>query len=238
MLVAAAAVWAQRPVMTQADAETGKGMFRIYCSACHGIRAQGGRGPDLTITTRDDESLYKVIKHGSPLTEMPGFSESLDEANLWRVVAYIRSASRPQEAPVAGDAAAGEKYFWGKGSCGACHRVAGRGKKVGPDLTLVGRTRSLQHLREAITDPDRDIAGGFAKIVVVTREGKTVEGIERGFDNFSAQLMDSAGAYHSFLKEEVRSMTRTKKSLMPAYQLTAQELNDLIVYLRSLGGKP
>ena len=29
-------------------AEIGRGMFRIYCAPCHGIRAQGGRGPDLT----------------------------------------------------------------------------------------------------------------------------------------------------------------------------------------------
>jgi putative heme-binding domain-containing protein len=219
------------------DAETGKGMFRIYCSACHGIRAQGGRGPDLTQTKLDNAALAAIIKRGSPSTEMPGYADSLGDDNILRVVAYIRSAAQPPSAPIAGDAAAGEKTFWGKGGCGGCHRVGTRGGRLGPDLSLVGRTRSVQHLREAMTDPSRDIAAGYAKIVVVTSDGKTVEGVERGFGNFSAQLVDSSGAYHSFVREEVRSMERTKQSLMPRSQLSDKEMNDVIVYLQTTGRK-
>ena len=33
--------------LTEADA--GRGLFRIMCRPCHGISAQGGRGPDLTL---------------------------------------------------------------------------------------------------------------------------------------------------------------------------------------------
>ena len=29
-------------------AGVGYGIFRIYCAPCHGIHAQGGRGPDLS----------------------------------------------------------------------------------------------------------------------------------------------------------------------------------------------
>jgi putative heme-binding domain-containing protein len=183
----------------------------------------------------NDTELHRVIMNGSPLTEMPAYSGSLGEQNVWRVVAYLRSAAQPAQPPVAGDAAAGEKLFWGKGNCGACHRAAGKGARLGPDLSLAGRTRSVQHLREALTDPDRDIPKGYARIVVVTKSGQTVEGIERGFDNFSAQLVDSAGNYHSFLKDEVRSIERSKKSLMPAYKYSESETNHLIVYLQALG---
>ena len=221
-----------------ADAQTGKGMFRIYCSACHGIAAKGGRGPDLTRTTRSDEDLIGIITKGSPLTEMPGYSDSLGDANIRRVLTYIRSIAQPQEAPVTGDLATGEKLFWGKTNCGTCHHVGTRGGRLGPDLSLVGRTRSVQHLREAITDPGRDIAPGFATVEVITKEGRVIRGVERGFGNFSAQLMDSSEVYHSFDTNDVQALRREKKSMMPAYRLPDAELNHLIVYLQSLGRKP
>jgi len=224
--------------LTASDAEAGKGMYRIYCSACHGIRAQGGRGPDLTRTTLDNTALHRIIAQGSPLTEMPAYGANLGDANVWRLVAYLRTAAQPAPASVAGDAATGEKLFWGQGNCGACHRVGERGSRVGPDLTLAGRTRSVQHLREAITDPDRDIPNGYATIVAVTKSGATIQGVERGFDNFSAQFLDAQGAYHSFLKDDVASLTKSKKSLMPAYRYSAADVNHLIVYLQSLGRKP
>ena len=52
-------------------------MFRIYCSPCHGIGAQGGRGPDLTLGTysagNSDADLFKVISDGAPGTEMAAY---------------------------------------------------------------------------------------------------------------------------------------------------------------------
>ena len=67
-------------------------------------------------------------------------------------------------------------------------------------------------------------------------DGKKITGVQRGFDNFSAQFMDAQDNYHSFFKTDVKSMTREFKSLMPAYtSLSAAEMNDLVAYLHSLG---
>src|SRR4030088_2093239 len=111
--------------------EAGRLLFRMSCGGCHGLHATGGRGgPDLTrgtYSTGDaDRDLYSVISNGVPGTEMPSFREPLDESSIWRLVTYVRSLSHAGAAPIKSDRAAGEKLFWGKGSCGQCHRVATR----------------------------------------------------------------------------------------------------------------
>ena len=49
-------------------AEAGRGIFRIYCSPCHGIRADGGKGTDLTrgiySAGERDADLLAVISNG------------------------------------------------------------------------------------------------------------------------------------------------------------------------------
>ena len=57
--------------------EEGRVAFRGSCSLCHGIKGEGGRGPDLTIGVYSagdsDADLYKVISNGVTGTEMPGY---------------------------------------------------------------------------------------------------------------------------------------------------------------------
>ena len=224
--------------------EAGRGAFRIYCTPCHGIRAEGGRGPDLTrgvySAGETDAALFDVISNGVPGTEMPSFSLGLGDENTWRVVSYLRSVTRRDVEKVSGNPAAGEKLFWGKGGCGACHRVGMRGGRMGPDLTRAGRTRSLQYLRDSVISPDADLTPGFYTITVVTRAGKKIVGVQRGFDNFSAQLMDAQENYYSFMKSEVSSVKREFRSIMPdgyGKMFTKAELDDLVAYLTTLGTK-
>jgi cytochrome c oxidase cbb3-type subunit 3 len=225
--------------------ESGRLLFRMSCSGCHGLRAAGGRGgPDLTrgtYSTGDaDKDLYSVISNGVPGTEMPSFREPLDESNIWRLVTYVRSLSHAGAAAIKGDRVAGEKLFWGKGSCGQCHRVGMRGTAIGPDLTRAGKQRSLAYLRESVVSPDADLTPGYATVVVVTRDGTKITGVEKGFDNFSARLIDLSGHYYSFLKDNVRSMEREYRSVMPSNygrMFNSHELDDLLAYLASLGGE-
>ncbi len=226
-------------------AEAGRGAFRIYCSPCHGIRAEGGRGPDLTrgvySAGETDADLFNVISNGVPGTEMPSFSLGLGDENTWRVVSYLRSVTRRDGEQVTGNPASGEKLFWGKGGCGGCHRVGTRGGRMGPDLTRIGRTRNLKYLRDSVISPDADLTPGYNTITVVTRAGKKIVGVQRGFDNFSAQLMDAQENYYSFLKSEVSSVKREFRSLMPdgyGKLFTKAELDDLVAYLAGLSAKP
>ena len=250
-LAAAGAVFARAQSATPAihdakDIEVGRGMFRIYCAACHGIQARGGLGPDLTRGVYNsgdkDSDLVRTISQGVPGTEMTGFEGTLSAESIHRIVAFIRSVSRPDSAaPQVGDPARGEALFWGKGSCGQCHTVNAKGARFGPDLSRVGRQRSYAYLREAILDPDRDITEGYRTLTVVLPDGRKITGLERGLDNFTAQLTDASGKFYSFDKSQVRSVRLEMHSLMPGNYgtlLTPAEIDDLLAYLSGLPRKP
>jgi putative heme-binding domain-containing protein len=245
LLLVPAAAWAQNANNPpDPDAAAGGGAaFRPYCTPCHGVRGQGGRGPDLTrgvyAVGDKDADLFRTIANGVPGTEMPGFAADLRDEDITRIVAFIRSIARHDVAGMPGDRSKGEKLFWEKGGCGACHVVGGRGGRMGPDLTRIGPQRSLQYLRDAVLAPSKDILPGYATVAVIRRDGTKLVGVERGYDNFSAQLMDVAGNYYSFLKSEVRSATRETRSLMPDQYgrlFTPAEIDDLLAYLVSLRG--
>jgi len=205
------------------------------------MRAQGGRtGPDLTRGVfhagDSDADLFGVITNGVPGTEMQSYS-FLPPDMIWRVVAFIRSTARPSAELAKGNAAHGAELFWNKGKCGFCHAVGARGGWIGPDLTRIGRQRSLAHLRESIVSPNADPTPGYETITVVTRTGAKVAGIEKGFDNFTVQLLDLSQNYHSFERNEVTSIARETRSLMPdnyGKKFDALELDDLVAYLASL----
>ncbi len=222
--------------------ETGRGFFHLSCTACHGKEAQGGRGPDLTrgtFATGDrDSDLFRVITDGVPGTEMAAYGERLDKDNIWRIIAFIRSTNVGGSKPLAGDRAHGEALFWGKSGCGNCHAVGTRGNFIGPDLTRAGRQRSIAYLRTALLAPDKEILHGYQTVIVVTRDGKTISGIEKALDDFSVQLMDLRGNYYSFDRGDVQSFKRDPHSLMPSYAktLSPAELDDVLTYLQSLQG--
>jgi|HubBroStandDraft_6_1064221.scaffolds.fasta_scaffold117273_4 putative heme-binding domain-containing protein len=244
-LLLAALGWSQDANPFASDpnaAELGRVMFRIYCAPCHGIHAKGGRGPDLTLGTYafgdKDRDLFRVIARGIPGSEMAGYAGRVEDESIWRLVSYIRSVANHQNVAVEGDPQAGENIFWGKGACGQCHQVGAKGASIGPNLSRVGRQRSLAYLRASLLAPDEDITPGYSTITVVLRDGKKITGVEKSVDNFSAQFVDLSGQYYSFLRENVASMKQEARSLMPSYAqaLSAGELTNLLAYLNSLRG--
>lgn len=137
-----------------------------------------------------------------------------------------------------GDAASGQAIFEGKGVCLSCHAVAGHGGSLGPDLSRIGITRSIESLRLALVNPDAEMNKQYFTVVVTTKLGQTVRGIGLNEDDISIQIRDIDGNPLSFLKEDLKSVRREQRSLMPSYanRLTEAEAGDLISYLRSLRG--
>lgn len=233
----------QNPLAGDRNAVAGGGAaFRPYCTPCHGIRGEGGRGPDLTrgvyFAGDKDSDLFRVIANGVPGTDMKGFADDLGEEDIWRVVAFVRSLARHDVPAMPGDRAAGEKLFWGRGGCGACHVVNGKGGRLGPELSRIGRERSLAFLRESVLTPNSDVTPEYATITAVKRDGKRIVGIG-SLDNFTVQITDAAGVYYSFERGDLASSTRELKSLMPdnyGRLLAAAEIDNLLAYLVSLRG--
>jgi putative heme-binding domain-containing protein len=140
--------------------------------------------------------------------------------------------------PAAADVAAGRAIFEGKGACLTCHAIGERGGSLGPELSKIGVTRSPESLRLALVNPDAEIEKEYFTVVAVTNLGLTVRGITLNEDDLSIQIRDSDGNLRSFLKDELKNVSREPRSLMPSYagRLSAAEIDDVIVYLRTLRG--
>src|SRR5262249_2740019 len=139
-----------------------------------------------------------------------------------------------------GDAAAGEAIFFGKGSCSSCHEINGRGGIVGPDLSAAG-TRTPEALRAKILNPNAapgGRGGGSPPFLRPTRTGwRGVQGVRRGEDTFTLQLVDASGQLHLLDKTKLTDIRRENRSLMPqdfGTRLTDAELQNLILYLGTL----
>jgi putative heme-binding domain-containing protein len=153
------------------------------------------------------------------------------------MVTYLRSLAGRNLGVAPGDATAGAQLFWGRGGCGQCHRVGPNGSGTGPDLTQIGIRRGAPNLRESLLSPDAGVPAGYSMVTLVTRDGQNLQGIRRRSDNFSVQFSDMQGNFYSYLRDEVKEITESAKSLMPAYGNTFSEteLNDLVAFLSRLG---
>lgn len=76
-----------------ADDATGEEIYDQLCARCHGVDLSGGvgppLGPDSNAASESDEFLEFTILNGRG--RMPSFSSSLDEAQLGRLIDYIRA---------------------------------------------------------------------------------------------------------------------------------------------------
>jgi len=241
----AAAAAQTNPFDTARDAELGRATFVTSggCSYCHANDGTGGRGANLTLGEYrfggSDLQLFETIRNGIPGSDMPP-TGGPDE-DIWRLVAFVKrlgSQGLSEKAP--GDPAAGRIVFETKGGCKACHTVGPDGGILGPDLTRVGRRRSLQFLEESIVNPEADLPLNYRAVQVTTASGETVTGIRLNEDDISIQLRDRNGNLRAFLKDKVKQIRRDQPSLMPAYGsvLSKKEMEDLVAYLSSLRGTP
>lgn len=68
------------------------------CSACHGVMGGGGMGITLSDDVwkfgSNDEALFKLIKGEIPESIMPKVWTGLEDDQVWKIIAYIRSLYR------------------------------------------------------------------------------------------------------------------------------------------------
>jgi len=242
-------------------AKAGEYEFRINCALCHGLGARGGgRGPDLTRAqkkhTHNDGEMFQVISNGIPGTAMPangtnGQGVGMTDEEIWQIITYIRSQEVRASAKPSGDPAHGKELFYGDGNCAMCHMVAGKGGRMGPDLTGAGGSRTHDALVDSIRNPSRRLAWGlteatkefpqeYESVTVVTMDGKKITGITLNEDSFTVQIMDSAENIHLLEKDKLKSFQKSGESAMPKYDadvLSDREVEDIVAFLAGLGAK-
>ena len=217
------------------DSAAGKPIFERYCSPCHGMSGDGGRGPRLNRSylphAPDDNELQSIIQNGIP----PGMPDAfyLSREEIANVAAHIRSLAKLPGEILVGDSAHGAEVY-ARSGCSACHIHNGKGIGFGPDLTGIGDRRSASFVKSVVSNPASELPDGFLLLTVVTASGKSVTGIRLNEDTFSVQIKDNKGRIYSFRKKRLKQLKReTGKTPMPSFRdiLSPADLQDLAVYL-------
>ena len=187
-----------------------------------------------------DAELLRVIRGGIPAAGMPSFSSRLNEQQMSTIAIYLHTLQgKPEALPLPGNPEIGRTLFFNKYGCSECHMAAGQGGFIAVDLSSYANARSLDQIRDAIVNPNSSLDPNRGMAVVLTQDGQRYTGIVRNEDNFSLQLQTRDGGFHLFEKSNLASISREKRSLMPAdysSRLSSNDLNDLISYLVQIAG--
>jgi putative heme-binding domain-containing protein len=113
--------------------------------------------------------------------------------------------------------------------------IEGRGRAIGPDLTMIGHSQTREHVLESILDPSREVAPLYTLWTIKTKQGETVDGMLLRRDGQANEVyVDSAGVETKVKEPDVVDRKMRNESLMPAglvQAMTDQELRDVVAFL-------
>jgi len=215
----------------------GRRLYSFYCVFCHGMDGASGRGSQLASSYRkhgsSDREVYRTIADGVPGTEMTG--HPLEEDEVWKILLFVRrieqnASGRGQgcRTGASGDPVKGAAVF--QSVCQNCHSAASR---LGPDLAAIGATRSREHLRESIVEPDKVVSRAFRAVRVRTTQGEAVHGLLLNQDEYTIHLLDMREQVRSFQRSGLAAVEFPKESLMPSFakSLSAGQIDDVLAHL-------
>ena len=209
--------------------------FAARCAGCHGSDGAGGEhGPSIVETRRSrgraGRNVYDVIKSGIPDAGMPAFP--LREPELKALAAFVDSLRAPAgQNPVAGDVAAGERFFREQGGCSRCHMLSGTGGILGPDLTNVGNERTAAQIEKALRTPGALKATGYRPVTLRLKDGGVLTGLAKNESNYDLQLQTADGVLHLLERDHITSVTHEPASLMPAVKADDTQFRNLLAFL-------
>jgi putative membrane-bound dehydrogenase-like protein len=132
-----------------------------------------------------------------------------------------------------GDAKNGKAIF--QKNCATCHRVAGIGIDVGPDIADT-RTKTLGGLLNDILAPNAAIDANYVNYVVTTKDGRILTGLLTAESASSITLVRAEKQVDVVLRKDVDEIASTGISLMPEgleKGISVQEMADLLSFLKN-----
>jgi len=162
---------------------------------------------------------------------------TLAKTSLASVIPPSRAEVAAKFAPaieLRGDAKRGETHYLGR--CMVCHRAAGKGMELGPDLVTV-KTRGRDSLLGAILDPHKEVAPQYIGYDVTTKDGNAYTGMIARDDATSLTLKIMGGAEVNLPRSNVKGSSSSGKSLMPEgleAGLTVPDMADLLTFIEEL----
>jgi putative heme-binding domain-containing protein len=234
--------------------EQGREIYNRGCTVCHGLDGGAGEmGPALGLEGRryalqSASEIFSAIKNGIPATGMPPTPDVADE-DIWKITAYIQALRGTAiDAPAPGNVARGEEIFWGKGECGKCHMIGGKGGIIGPELTAIADRRKTASIGDALTNPLYRVPGDggaiprkleppsdYRAVRVTMPDGRVIRGVLKNEDSISLQLLGiDDNQLHLLDRTKVKDVAYERTGLMPRdydKRLAPDEFRDLIAFL-------
>jgi putative heme-binding domain-containing protein len=205
----------------------------VRVEAIMGLAAAAGRYQDLleVLAGGDNDALKgeaeRVLRLAGLATPAVDADPPADDLAAWNNL-----LTSP------GDAAAGRRIFFASigGRCAVCHQHSGRGGRIGPDLTHIGRTVSRASIIASILQPNQEIAPHYQPWVIVTDDGKTHTGLRmpEGGDDGTEEYVDSAGDHFRLPSNTIETRAAATVSIMPnrlESTLSIGDLRDLVSFL-------
>jgi putative heme-binding domain-containing protein len=120
-------------------------------------------------------------------------------------------------------------------NCATCHRIAGMGILVGPDISDT-RTKTAEQLLNDILNPNAAIDSNYINYLVTTRSGKVLSGLIVSETASSVTLRRAENQTDTVLRSDIEDIHSTGQSLMPEgleKSISLDEMGDLLSYLKN-----
>jgi putative membrane-bound dehydrogenase-like protein len=124
--------------------------------------------------------------------------------------------------------------------CSSCHRLAGEGHALGPDLETV-RANGKNTLLTNLLDPNREVMPKYVNYLAETKDGETFTGLIATETDSSVVLRQPNGNEVTLLRSNLQHFRSLGQSAMPEgleQGLTTQDVADLMEYILTAKGKP
>ncbi|WP_337173163.1 hypothetical protein [Paludisphaera sp.] len=215
--------------------------------------AKSGDGRWVARFTIDDgprPAFFSLTLRTGPDSPAPSVKLTADGRELaaeaylppWVSAGLASARPAPMEIPdlTGGDPKRGEEAFFSKEAlCSQCHVVKGRGDRVGPDLTTIGR-KGAEHLYRSIAAPSEHITPDYVTYTVSLHDGRVAAGVVRAEGPDAIRVIDTEAKSVAFPRDEVEQLRPASTSIMPVGLLPALgegRIRDIIAYLTAVSAE-
>ncbi|MBY0526895.1 MAG: HEAT repeat domain-containing protein [Gemmataceae bacterium] len=157
-----------------------------------------------------------------------GLLVSLDKPEIERVEKLVKAKGNPQIGRAL--------YLDAKVlACIKCHRLEGVGGNVGPDLTRLWDTHSIEKIMESMIDPSKEIKEGYQTFVATTKKGQVFQGLKVSQNADEVVLRDANAQDVRIATKDLEELVASKQSLMPdnvVSQLSYDQFIHLVAFLK------
>jgi hypothetical protein len=94
-----------------------------------------------------------------------------------------------------------------------------------------------RRLAQGISEAMKEFSQEYETVTVTDERGQKFQGVVLNEDNFTLQMMDTREQLHLFEKDKLRSLDKSRESLMPRYDektLPEKDLQDIVACLLSV----